>query len=54
MKNEDIYVPKNNGIVGETVEETIENMGQISSPGMVKTDEVILDMMMEKEKMKIK
>jgi len=36
-------IPDDIGIVGRGVEETIKNMGRISSPGMVETDRVILD-----------
>lgn len=36
-------IPDDIGIVGRGVEETIKNMGRISSPGMVETDKVILD-----------
>jgi len=38
-----VVIPDDIGIVGKGVEETIKNMGRISSPGMVETDRVILD-----------
>ena len=38
-----VVIPDDIGIVGRGVEETIKNMGRISSPGMVETDKVILD-----------
>ncbi len=38
-------VPDRSGIVSESVDDTIRNIGMISSPGMVHTDEVILDIM---------
>jgi len=40
-----VVVPDDNGIVGKGVEETIKNIGEISSPGMVETDKVILGIM---------
>lgn len=40
-----VVIPADSGIVGKGVEETIKNMGAISSPGMVETDRVILDIM---------
>lgn len=46
-----IHVPGGTGIVAETVERTIANIGRISSPGMLGTNEVILDVMMEGENM---
>ncbi len=36
-------VPAGSGIVGKGVEETIKNIAMISSPGMLETDRVILD-----------
>ena len=38
-------VPKLNGIVGETVEQSIRNLGEVSSKGMRITDDVIVDVM---------
>ena len=38
-----VVIPDDIGIVGRGVEATIKNMGRISSPGMVETDKVILD-----------
>jgi len=38
-----VVIPDDIGIIGKGVEETIKNMGRISSPGMVETDKVILD-----------
>ncbi len=46
-----IHVPRNTGIVAKTVERTVANIGRISSPGMLGTNEVILDLMMEGESM---
>ena len=36
------FVPKNNGIVGNTIEETFENLGILNKPGMEKTDEIVI------------
>lgn len=38
-------VPAHNGIIGSTVEETIENLGRLSHEGMKITDQVILKIM---------
>lgn len=38
-------VPAHNGIIGTTVEETIENLGRLSNEGMKITDQVILKIM---------
>lgn len=38
-------VPAHNGIIGDTVEETIENLGCLSNEGMKITDQVILKIM---------
>jgi len=40
-----IVIPAGSGIVARSVEETIQNVGRISSPGMVGTDTVVLDIM---------
>jgi L-cysteine desulfidase len=40
---EGVGVPDNCGIIGKNVEETIRNMGEISYPGMKKTDEVVVN-----------
>ena len=37
-----IVVPNTNGIIADTVERTVENLGKISSPGMIETDRVII------------
>lgn len=44
-----IAVPVTNGIIGNSVEQTIENLGKISNPGMVETDRVILEVILGKE-----
>ncbi len=43
-------LPLFNGIVGYTVEESIKNLGIVSSKGMVETDNVILEVMNEMNK----
>ncbi|MCY6370050.1 serine dehydratase subunit alpha family protein [Clostridium ganghwense] len=48
LKN--IFIPNNSGIVANTVEETMKNIGKIASPGMLETNNVILDTMLERNK----
>lgn len=43
-----------NGIVTDSAEQTIKNLGRIGTPGMVETDKEILEVMMEKNRLKIK
>ena len=39
---EGAYVPAGMGIVGNTIEGTIENLGLLNNPGMVETDRFLL------------
>ena len=48
MANRDIVVPSTNGIIVDSIEGTIKNLGQISNPGMLVTDEVIMDVILSK------
>lgn len=43
-----IVVPDTNGIIADTIEQTVHNLGEVSMPGMIHTDKVILDVMMAK------
>ena len=45
-----IAIGHEHGINGHTPEDTMRNMGLIASPGMVKTEGVIVDIMREKTK----
>ena len=48
MANRDIVVPSTNGIIVDSIEGTIKNLGQISNPGMLVTDEVIMKVILAK------
>ncbi|WP_315116807.1 L-serine ammonia-lyase, iron-sulfur-dependent, subunit alpha [uncultured Clostridium sp.] len=43
-----LFIPSDNGILTETAEQTIENLGRVSMEGMNNTDDVILDVMLKK------
>lgn len=51
---DNVIATPENGIVTDSVEQTIKNMGRIGTPGMVETDKEILDVMLEKNRLKIK
>ncbi len=46
------FVPSLNGIVGKRVEESIQNLGKVSNDGMHITDEVIINVMDDMNKVK--
>lgn len=48
MALSDIRIPSDNGILGNTPEESIRNLAHVSTKGMSNTDEAILDVMIEK------
>lgn len=48
MALKNIFIPDNNGILGSTPEKTILNLAQVSNKGMQNTDEVILEVMLNK------
>ncbi|WP_371371879.1 serine dehydratase subunit alpha family protein [Sporomusa aerivorans] len=48
LKN--VVVPCSNGIILQSTDATIRNLGLVSNPGMVHTDKIILDIMLEKSK----
>jgi L-cysteine desulfidase len=48
MALEKIYIPENNGILGCTAEKSIQNLSKVSNVGMDHTDEVILDVIINK------
>ena len=52
IAKQDCVVPSQNGIVRSTVEESIRNLGRVSDKGMSVTDEVILNVMDDMNKVK--
>lgn len=48
MALKNIFVPSHDGILAETAEKSIQNLGKVSTDGMSCTDEVILDVMLDK------
>jgi len=48
LANAGLVAPPTDGIIADTVEETIRNLGRVSNPGMLETDRVILDVMTRK------
>lgn len=48
LKN--VVVPCSNGIILPSTDATIRNLGMVSNPGMLHTDKIILDIMLEKGK----
>ncbi len=48
MAMQDVCIDAIHGINGRTPEDTMRNMGRIASPGMVKTEEVIVEIMQNK------
>lgn len=48
MALQGISIPANNGILGATAEDTIQNLAQVSNVGMNNTDNIILDVMLHK------
>ena len=52
LAQRNIIVPETNGIIANSIEDTVQNLGKISNPGMVETDKVIMKVMLEKERRK--
>lgn len=48
MALKNIFIPDDNGILGKTPEKTIINLAQVSNKGMKNTDDVILEVMLNK------
>lgn len=43
-----IVIPADNGILADSIEDTIRNLGRVSNPGMVRTDAVIMEVIQAK------
>lgn len=48
MAMEGLRLPLSNGVIGNTIEESLKNIGRIAAPGMLETDEQILAIMIGK------
>ena len=49
LATENHYLNSNNGIVGANLEETLDNMGKIAVPGMEETNDVIIDILKDRD-----
>lgn len=47
MANKNVFIPSRDGILDESVEKTIQNLGRVSNEGMANTDDIILDVMLQ-------
>ena len=52
ISKQGFHVPTKNGLVGDRVDESIKNLGKVSDEGMQVTDEVIIDVMNNINKVK--
>ena len=50
LAQQGIAVPDTNGIITETMEGTIKNLGKVSNPGMLQTDKIIMEVMLDNVK----
>ena len=41
---DDVGVPLRNGIIGNSIQETLENLAKLNDPGMVETDRVVISL----------
>jgi len=48
MAMNNIFIPSNDGILDKTAERSIQNLGKVSSVGMSNTDDIILEVMMDR------
>jgi L-cysteine desulfidase len=48
LASDGVTITADNGVVGQTLEATIRNIGRVSNPGMVETDSVLLSIVEEK------
>ncbi|MHC1721456.1 MAG: serine dehydratase subunit alpha family protein [Clostridiaceae bacterium] len=48
MAMSNIFIPSNDGILDKTAERSIQNLGKVSSIGMSNTDDIILEVMMDR------
>lgn len=50
MALNNIVIPNKCGIVSNSIEDTMKNIGRIAYPGMMETDKEILNIMIESSK----
>lgn len=47
MANKNVFIPSRDGILDDSIEKTIQNLGRVSNEGMANTDDIILEVMLE-------